>query len=454
MGNSTQSVPPGRFGVKTDDQKIHLRLTNRLSRPSNKVVRVGKLTFREDGLTRMGENMITPGTPSSVADEIRSRLLAGQCAPAGWRARSVAALRQWLTSRSKHTTLDHPRTPVSTSRVTNPIDACRTGHDATDHLARTWIERADLDVEWAWPSEHRCGLVVTHDVDAPHRQAGIRRLCRVDERLGLKASYAMVGSWLGEYDRLCRKLSRAGHDIALHGLVHDRRLATWSSDEIAHDLRPQARDLRRLGIRGYRSPAWQVSTNLWCGLDQAGFLYDMSALDVWPFFEGGGLHGVGTFLPFLVGDLVVLPTTVPLELPWAMGWDVHDTLPFWRDKIDHIARQGGLLMISSSPEAWLSGNRQAASAYEGLLRYVLETHNPACMTACEASLHVKTQVIRGAMVDVPGSPRLRIPCVREAARPRREQPAGIRRPVDRTAPTQTAAYLHHASTSQDAAPTS
>ncbi len=402
--------------------------TRGLLRPSNQVTSMTGFGPSAVGAMPDAETIEAVEREARHTGAIRSRLLTGQASQTGWCAKGLAALRRLLRG-GVASRADGPgqRTASLSTRVRAATEACRLGDDATDRLVRSWLEDADTDADWVWPGGRRCGLVITHDVNARHRHAGIRRLRRVDERLGLKATYAVVGSWLDAYDRLLRSLIRADHDLALHGLTHDSRSATRTVEAVADDLGPHARDLRRIGIRGYRSPAWQVSPNLWSGLDEAGFLYDMSALDVWPFFDDDGLHGVHTFMPFMVEDLVVLPTTVPFELPWAQGWGVRDTLAFWRDKIDRIAHRGGLLLVSASPEAWLTGNRQAAAAYERVLTYILESHHPACMTACQAALHVKTQVIRGAMADVPGAPRLRVPCPKQVVLGRRRRTrCGIR----------------------------
>ncbi|HYF36380.1 MAG TPA: hypothetical protein VD994_13885 [Prosthecobacter sp.] len=226
----------------------------------------------------------------------------------------------------------------------------------------------------------------------------------------MPTTISFVGQFIDSYAPLISDLRRTGADIALHDIAHTNDIAFMDRSTIVERLKRAAEWRSAYGITGFRSPSWYVSAALWNALDVCGFSYDMSALDTWPFFSKESNHGVRTFLPFGVGNLVVLPNTIPFDdMPGIVGYKPEELFAFWKPKIDAIAASGGLIMLNAHPDKWLSGNPRMLDSLGVVLRYILDTHDPARMTAREVAEHFRSQRFRGAVIDIPGEPLLAVP---------------------------------------------
>ena len=66
-------------------------------------------------------------------------------------------------------------------------------------------------------------------------------------------------------------------------------------------------------------------------------------------------------------------------------------------------------MVNAHPDRWFCGNDRAGKVLARCVDYVLERHDPACLTAVEVADHVRAQVERGALMTIAGEPSLRVP---------------------------------------------
>lgn len=280
----------------------------------------------------------------------------------------------------------------------------------TDRLITEYIEPMSGLPRWDWPQGARCALVVSHDVDTAGQTRGIEYLRKISEARGIRGTFSFVGETLEHYESLIRDLRAAGHEIALHDLHHDNRVAFMDTRSIVARLSPLREKLAAHGIRGFRSPSWYTSPALWSALRELGFAYDMSVLDSWPFFDPARNFGVASLFPFLADGLAILPNTVPYDdTPWFCGYPVQEILAFWKPKLDWIAANHGLIMINAHPDRWWSGNARAAEMLGRTLDDILEHHEPVVLRGIDAAHHVFAESARGAMSVVEGTPELQVP---------------------------------------------
>ena len=246
---------------------------------------------------------------------------------------------------------------------------------------------------WRWPEGRGCAFVLSHDTDTCRESSEIRRLADLSRALDLRSTFMFVGRCIERYGELMRELTRDGFEVGLHDVVHDNRVAFLPEERIRERLGGWCRTWgRELGVSGYRSPSWYVSPALWRALDDLGFSYDCSVQDTHFLHDSWCNLGAATYYPFVVGNLVVMPNTIPFDMPWALGVDKAETTRFWRPKIDHIAARGGLIMINAHPARWFCGNDDGVAALEECARYVLERHRPWCATAAQIAEHVRGEV--------------------------------------------------------------
>jgi peptidoglycan/xylan/chitin deacetylase (PgdA/CDA1 family) len=104
--------------------------------------------------------------------------------------------------------------------------------------------------------------------------------------LGLLARYGIPSTWfipghtLETYDRQCRDVFEAGHEIGHHGWTH-RSPASLAPEEEEAELVRANECIRRLTgqpAQGYRSPSWDLSSHSAALLLKHGSLYDSSMM--------------------------------------------------------------------------------------------------------------------------------------------------------------------------------
>jgi peptidoglycan/xylan/chitin deacetylase (PgdA/CDA1 family) len=150
---------------------------------------------------------------------------------------------------------------------------------------------------------------------------GAERILTLLDRYDILSTWYVPGHTLDTYPEICRRIHRAGHEIAHHGYLHEppATLATRAAE--AEVLARGNEAIKRITgeyARGYRSPSWDLSEHTVSLLLENGFLYDssMMAHDDQPYrartgdaFETDGRVTFG-------------PTTRLIEVP--ISWSLDD----------------------------------------------------------------------------------------------------------------------------------
>ena len=216
---------------------------------------------------------------------------------------------------------------------------------------------------WFWPGDHRAALILTHDVESA---AGLRlavELADIEESLGLRSSFNIVG---GDYpidEGVVRELSERGFEVGLHGLHHDRSLFS-SRAEFERQLPALSDVARKLGAEGFRSP----STHRVVGwLEELPVSYDCSLAHSDPFEPQPG--GCCSLWPFFLGDLVELPYTLPQDHTLFTLLRSRSVEP-WLAQVDSIEARFGLIQSLTHPDPGYLGDRDKRALYLEFLEAV------------------------------------------------------------------------------------
>ncbi|MDD7941993.1 hypothetical protein PHK61_26610 [Actinomycetospora lutea] len=213
-----------------------------------------------------------------------------------------------------------------------------------------WIE--------PWPDGRRWALVLTHDVETGDGFAQ-RELLRATERdLGLRSSWNLVAERYDVDDREVRALQDEGCEIGVHGLRHDGK-DLGSRRLLRRRLPAMRRAAERWGAHGFRSPATQRQ---WEWMPELGFAYDTSTPDTDPYEPQPG--GCCTTQPFLHGDMVELPITLPQDHTVFAVLD-HPGATVWLDKTAHIRDREGMALVLTHPD--YATDPRVADGYRELL---------------------------------------------------------------------------------------
>ncbi len=108
----------------------------------------------------------------------------------------------------------------------------------------------------------------------------VPRILHILEKRGIKCTWFIPGHTIETYPNICKMIYEHGHEIALHGYVHEN-FNILSQEEEWEILQKSIQAVETLtGIRpkGFRSPSWDVSSRTIRNLESLGILYDSSQM--------------------------------------------------------------------------------------------------------------------------------------------------------------------------------
>lgn len=248
-----------------------------------------------------------------------------------------------------------------------------------------------------WPEGRQFSFVITHDVEGPAGLAKCLRLARLEQSLGFRSCFNFIPE--GSYrvpDALRAQLTAEGFEVGVHDLHHDGKLY----DSPAGFRRKAERIngyLRSWGARGYRSGFMLRNLDWHHHLDVE---YDATTFDTDPFEPQP--QGAGTIFPFWYQRPTHFSpnsSRPPDSRPGAEGTRGHVALPYtlpqdstlflvlreptpriWLDKLDWVARHGGMALVNVHPDYLRFDDEPVSSFtfsvehYAALLRHVRERH--------------------------------------------------------------------------------
>lgn len=252
-----------------------------------------------------------------------------------------------------------PFIPRSTSRLLRQVQL----HAPARHSALGWpIEERFVNFTWEtlrqillrtednrvllrclWPHNAAFACVLTHDIETAEGQKFAPLVADLEENLGLRSSFNLVGERYRIDHGLVRDLRKRGFEIGLHGLKHDGKLFTSHNGFLARAKRINTH-LRTLGATGFRAPLTHRQPEWMQALEVD---YDSSFFDTDPYEPIAG--GVMTIYPFYIGHFVELPYTLAQDYTLAsiLG---HTTPQVWLRKVDYIADNHGMALINTHPD--------------------------------------------------------------------------------------------------------
>jgi peptidoglycan/xylan/chitin deacetylase (PgdA/CDA1 family) len=249
-----------------------------------------------------------------------------------------------------------------------------------------------MTARYVWPDGRVWGFALTIDVDAEtpmlwrlrgggqapvaereYRRFGVRqgveRLLAVLADLDLHASFFVPAHVAAQHPEIVPAIARLGHEVGLHGDVHE-------DVEALDPAANQAVLERAIGVLGgqlgyapigYRSPSWTMTEYLPELLRAHGVEYDSSLM--------GYEH------PYMFRGLTELPVSWTADdatyfFYLGAGDDIGPPWPAamvaqsWRDEIAAARRFGNLLCLTVHP--WIVGRGHRIQALEQLLREVVQ----------------------------------------------------------------------------------
>ncbi|MFD0857137.1 polysaccharide deacetylase, partial [Actinomadura adrarensis] len=203
-------------------------------------------------------------------------------------------------------------------------------------------------------------------------RVGARRVLHLLERFGIPASFFIPGVSALLHPEEVRDYVAAGHEIAMHGWIHESNALLDPADERELALRA-ADTLEKLsGTRpvGIRTPAWEFSDHTLAITRELGLLYDSSLMaddEPYELLAEGEPTGVVEIpvdwirddVPYLLLEFAGTLRACPPP---------REVAGIWRDEFDAALEEGGLFQLTMHPQ--VIGHRSRMAVLRELLEHI------------------------------------------------------------------------------------
>jgi peptidoglycan/xylan/chitin deacetylase (PgdA/CDA1 family) len=246
-----------------------------------------------------------------------------------------------------------------------------------------------------WPGNARVAVALSFDCDhetIPLRDAetrpgklsqgeygsrvGSRRIMDLLDRRGIRATFFIPAVSAMLHPEEARGYATAGHEIGIHGWIHERNMLLQPSDERMLAQRSADALERITGQRpvGIRTPSWDFSDATLGVIRDMGLLYDSSLMaddEPYEVVANGEPTGVIEIpVEWIRDDAVYFPMDRYTALrPYTTP---HGVLTIWRDEFDRAYAEGGLFQLTMHPH--IIGHRSRMTILEELVDYIAD-HN-------------------------------------------------------------------------------
>jgi peptidoglycan/xylan/chitin deacetylase (PgdA/CDA1 family) len=201
---------------------------------------------------------------------------------------------------------------------------------------------------------------------------GVPRILEILKKFDVKASFFVPAVTALLYPDEQRRVAAEGHEIGIHGWIHERNSELPLAAERDLQMR-SAEVLERIsGIRpvGIRTPSWDFSPNTLAITKEMGLLYDsslMADVDCYELLMNGENTGVVELpVEWIRDDAVYFNMNRFAALrPYTPPTDVFD---IFKREFDSAYREGGIFQLTMHPH--ISGYRSRIWILDELIKYM------------------------------------------------------------------------------------
>lgn len=241
-----------------------------------------------------------------------------------------------------------------------------------------------------WPDGKRSALLLTYDMDTDSswisrgldepiaRSAGqfevnVGTPCLLElmKWFGLKSTFFTPGWIVEQYPQMVEAVIKDGHEIGLHGYMHEPPPGLSEAEEIEVVRRGSAAIEKMTGVRpiGYRSPIWQFSKNTVRILHEAGFKYTSDFMHtLLPTFNevnGAPVDMINLPGSWVLDDAVYFQFHITIRTAMRRAADV---LEIYKEEFRAVHAAGGLFVLVMHPQ--LSGRPSRVLMLKEFMDYV------------------------------------------------------------------------------------
>ncbi|MFF8642569.1 polysaccharide deacetylase [Streptomyces sp. NPDC015345] len=228
-------------------------------------------------------------------------------------------------------------------------------------------------------------------------RVAVPRILRLLERHALPATFFMPAVCALLRPQEARGYVENGHEVAIHGWIHERNMELGRQDERELAFRCAETLERITGQRpvGIRTPSWDFSEHTLDITLELGLEYDSSLMaddDPYEILSYGQPTGLVEIPPEWIRDDAVYLNMDRYSAvrPYTMPRHV---LELWRDEFDAAYAEGGLFEITLHPH--VIGHRSRIVALEKLMEHVCGRDDIWYATHAQVARHVRHEAALG-----------------------------------------------------------
>jgi len=264
----------------------------------------------------------------------------------------------------------------------------------------------------SWPGGTRCAVALSFDSDHETNELreggesigrlsqgqygnrqGVPRILQILSQHGVKASFFVPAVTAMLYPGEQRRVVAEGHEVGIHGWIHERNSELPYSNERELQFR-SAEVLETItGTRpvGIRTPSWDFSPNTLAITKEMGLAYDsslMADVDCYELELNGEPTGVVELPVEWIRDDAVYFNMVRFAnlRPYTPPEAVFD---IFKREFDAAYREGGIFQLTMHPH--ISGYRSRIWILDELIRYMRSNAGVWFATHAEIAKYAKTQ---------------------------------------------------------------
>jgi peptidoglycan-N-acetylglucosamine deacetylase len=262
----------------------------------------------------------------------------------------------------------------------------------------------------SWPRGARCAIALSFDSDHETNELreggesigklsqgqygnrqGVPRILDILQRHDVRASFYVPAVTALLYPDEQRRVAAEGHEVALHGWIHERNSVLPEPAE--RDLMRRAADVleKTSGQRpvGIRTPSWDFSPATLAIARDMGLLYDsslMADVDCYELLLDGEPSGVVELpVEWIRDDAVYFNMNRFAGLrPYTPPADVFD---IFRRELEAAHAEGGIFQLTMHPH--ISGYRSRVWILEEIIRHAKQLGNVWFATHADIVRHAK-----------------------------------------------------------------
>jgi peptidoglycan-N-acetylglucosamine deacetylase len=262
----------------------------------------------------------------------------------------------------------------------------------------------------AWPGGARCAVALSFDSDHETNELreggesigrlsqgqygsrqGVPRILEILARRGVQASFFVPAVTALLYPDEQRRVLAEGHEVAIHGWIHERNSELPLAAERELQMR-SADTLERITGRrpvGIRTPSWDFSQNTLAITKEMGLLYDsslMADVDCYELLMDGAETGIVELpVEWIRDDAVYFNMNRFAALrPYTPPGDVFD---IFRREFDAAYREGGVFQLTMHPH--ITGYRSRVWILDELIGHMRAHEGVWFATHAEIAAYAK-----------------------------------------------------------------